>query len=172
MWVAATLYATGVDVYEKIFGKFDEVTTDRIYDQYSVLTSSLHVPPEVWPKTHADFWEYWDDTAAKLSITEDAVSVKNDILYNKNLPFWVRMNPPLLRLATAGWLPEQMREAYGWEKHSRRRRVGYKMLNTVVQATYPNFPKRWRMFPDNFYLQDMRKQIVSNDHIIGTHEKA
>lgn len=169
MWVAATLYATGVDVYEKVFGKFDEATADRIYDQYSVMASSLRVPPEVWPKNRAAFWEYWEETIRTFTITDDAKNVKKDLLYNKNYPLWVRMSMPLVRLATAEWLPEQMREPYGFKTHSRRRRIKYKMLNAVVQSTYPNLPKKWRQFPMNYYLKDMRSRMATNEHIIGNH---
>lgn len=41
LWVAATLYAAGVDIYEKIYGKFDEATSEQIYREYSVLGKQL-----------------------------------------------------------------------------------------------------------------------------------
>lgn len=167
MWVAATLYATGTDVYEKIFGKFDDATADRIYAQYAVLATALRVPPAMWPKTRADFWAYWDKTIASLPITKDALDVKRDLLYNKNMPLWVRLNMPAVRLATAEWMPEQLREPYGWKKHSRSRRLGYWLLNLVVQGTYPHLPKSVRTYPVTYYMKDMRRRMAANDHIIG-----
>ena len=44
LWVAATLYAAGVDIYEKIYGKFDQATSEQIYREYSVL-GKPYIPP-------------------------------------------------------------------------------------------------------------------------------
>lgn len=41
LWVAATLYAAGVDIYEKIFGKLDNYTSEEIYKEYSVMAFTL-----------------------------------------------------------------------------------------------------------------------------------
>lgn len=167
LWVAATLYATGLDIYERVFGKFDNATADRIYDQYSVMATSLRVPPEMWPKTRADFWTYWDKQVKTLPITEDAVQVKNDLLFNKQLPWWVKLMMPGLRVTTAEWLPETMREPYGFKKNSRWRKFQYNMINAMVQSTYPHLPKRVRGGLVSFYMKDMRTRMASNGHVIG-----
>ncbi|PSN63660.1 hypothetical protein BS50DRAFT_576280 [Corynespora cassiicola Philippines] len=167
MWVAATLYATGTDIYSKIFGEFSEEEAEAIYADYAVLATSLRVPPERWPKSRKAFWKYWDESLAGFTVTQDAVAVKNDMLYNKTLPLWVRMHLPILRVATAEWLPGHIREAYGWKKESRGRRVGYWMLNAVVQSTYPNLPRKWRYKAVDFYLSDMRKRLATGGPVIG-----
>ena len=90
LWVAATLYAAGVDIYEKIYGNFDQATSEQIYREYSVLAMSLRVPPEMWPATRVDFWKYWDESVKKFVVTEDAKSVCRDLMWNKEGPLWMR----------------------------------------------------------------------------------
>lgn len=168
LWVAATLYACATDIYEKVFGKLDETTADRVYEQYGVLASSLRVSPEMWPKTRADFWEYWEQMiASELRITDDAMAVKKDLLYNKKMPFFLRMQMPVVRVVTAEWMPVSLREPFGWKKHSKRRRVGYFFINALVQGIYPNMPLKLRRYPVEFYLKDMRKRMMEQDRIIG-----
>lgn len=95
LWVAATLYSAGVDIYEKILGKLDNFTAEKVYEEYSVMALSLRVPAEMWPKDRKAFWEYWDEKIATLEINPHAKNVANDLLYNKAGPFWMRWNLPL-----------------------------------------------------------------------------
>jgi uncharacterized protein (DUF2236 family) len=166
LWVAATLYAAAVDIYEKIFGKLDYATSEAVYQQYSVLASSLRVPPELWPKTRKDFWEYWDNSLAHFEISPHAKNVATDLLRNKKSPLWIRLNLPLIRVLTAEWLPPNMREAYGL-KSTKSRRVVYKLTMAMMKTTYPLMPKFVRHFPLRYYLKDMRKRMKNMDHIIG-----
>ncbi|KAF2756476.1 hypothetical protein EJ05DRAFT_539432 [Pseudovirgaria hyperparasitica] len=171
MWVAATLYATGTDLHEKIFGKLDEAFLEQTYTDYSVLACSLRVPPTMWPKTRAEFWSYWNDMIGKLRVTEDAVNVKNDLLYNKHYPLWVRVNMPLLRVITAEWLPPSLREPYGFKRESRGRRLLYDAGVAVIRSTYPFLPEAVRFFPMKYYMKDMRRRLAKGGHVIGTGHK-
>jgi uncharacterized protein (DUF2236 family) len=49
LWVAATLYACGVDIYEKMLGKLDQTFSEQVYQEYSVMATSLRVPREMSP---------------------------------------------------------------------------------------------------------------------------
>ncbi|OCK79486.1 hypothetical protein K432DRAFT_354826 [Lepidopterella palustris CBS 459.81] len=166
LWVAATLYAAGVDIYEKVFGKLDYATSEAVYQQYSVLASSLRVPPEMWPKTRKEFWEYWDKMIDTMEITPHAKNVANDLLHNKESPLWVRVNLPMVRLFTAEWLPPRMRDAYGL-KSTKSHRALYKVYMAIIKTVYPVTPKFVRHFPLHYYLKDMRKRMKNMDHIIG-----
>lgn len=158
LWVAATLYASGLDIYEKIFGKLDEEKADLVYQQYAVLSATLRVPPEMWPKDRKAFWEYWDSKINSFPITPHAIKVSQDILWNKKVPLWVRVNMPALRIITAEWLPPYMRDAYGL-KNSKSQKMIYKMLMGVTKTVYPRLPMALRQYPKNYYLKDMRRRM-------------
>ncbi|GMG23408.1 unnamed protein product [Aspergillus oryzae] len=115
VWVAATLYAVGIDLYEQVFGRMDEATAEAIYREYAVLAVSLRVQPEMWPPTREAFWIYWDEQINKLQhqITPQAKNVCKDLLFNKQVPFVIRISMPLVRLMTADLLPDRFREEYG-----------------------------------------------------------
>jgi uncharacterized protein (DUF2236 family) len=102
------LYAAGLDIYEKVFGKFDEAKADTIYQQYAIIATTLRVPPEMWPANRKAFWEYWDSMIASLPITPHATKVASDLLYNNKAPLLIRLNMPIVRLLTAEWLPPHM----------------------------------------------------------------
>jgi uncharacterized protein (DUF2236 family) len=160
LWVAATLYGAGTEIYEKFFGKIDDTFADRTYREYSVLATSLRVPPDMWPANRAAFWKYWDDKINTLEINSNAKNVCGDLLFNKKGPWWIRANLPVVRVVTAEWLSPRMREAYGLKQ----RHKTYKVLQAVAQAIYPALPRRIRTYPVNFYLKDMRKRMkIAND---------
>jgi len=158
LWVAATLYAAGVDIYEKIFGKLDHARAEAVYNEYAVLACSLRVPPEMWPKDRAAFWKYWDQKIATLEITDNARSVAADLLYNKNGPLYIRSALPIVRIMTAEWLPPRMRDAYGL-KTSKPRRAVYKTFMAYAKVFYPLMPKLIREGPKRYYMRDMRKRM-------------
>lgn len=158
LWVAATLYAAGLDIYEKVFGKFKEAEADKIYQQYAVLATTLRVPPEMWPPSRKAFWEYWDSMIASLPITPHATKVASDLLYNDKAPLWIRINMPVIRLVTAEWLPPHMRDAYGL-KTSKSRRAAYRVLLGVTRGVYPHMPMAIRKYPMKYYLKDMRRRM-------------
>ncbi|KFY93204.1 hypothetical protein V500_03817 [Pseudogymnoascus sp. VKM F-4518 (FW-2643)] len=158
LWVASTLYAVGLDITEKIFGKFDDAKADEIYQEYAVLATMLRVPPEMWPVDRKAFWEYWDRSIASFEVSAHAISVGKDLLWNKELPLWAKVNMPALRLMTAEWLPPHMRDAYGL-KTSKSRRRAYKVLMGVTKSVYPQLPMFIRTYPMKYYMKDMRRRM-------------
>jgi uncharacterized protein (DUF2236 family) len=158
LWVAATLYFAGANVYQKIFGDFDDVTADELYKEYSVMATSLRVPPEMWPKSRQAFWEYWDGQIETLEVTSHAKAVAKDLLYNKASPLWIRVNLPLIRLSTAEWLPARMREAYGLKTSKSRRRF-HRLWMGVIRKAWPRLPIFVREYPLRYYMKDMRRRM-------------
>jgi len=158
LWVAATLYASGSDIYEKMFGKMDQETAEEVYREYSILAMSLRVPPDMWPANRVAFWEYWDGMIAQLKVSSHATNVAQDLMWNKKGPLWMRANLPLIRLLTAEWLPPAMREAYGL-KTSKTRRATYNVLMGTGKVVYPLVPKFIRRAPMKHYMKDMRKRM-------------
>lgn len=160
MWVAATLYATGIFMYEEAFGPLDPREADEIYREWSVMAESLRVPPGVWPKDRKAFWEYWDEQVAKLEITPHAQRVAEDLLHNKRLPLLARPFMPMVRLTTTYMLPASVREGYGLETSQLGLYV-YKSLVFITRITYPALPDSIRLYPMNHYLGRMRSQMAS-----------
>jgi uncharacterized protein (DUF2236 family) len=158
LWVAATLYAAGVDIWEKIFGKLDDVAAEKLFQEYSVIACSLRVPREMWPKSRADFWVYWDEKIETLVIDDNAKSVAKDLLYNKNGPLWIRSALPFVRILTAEWMPPRMRAPYGL-KISKTRHMFYSASMGYVKVVYPHMPLFVREYPLRYYLKDMRKRM-------------
>ncbi|PGH18095.1 hypothetical protein AJ79_00723 [Helicocarpus griseus UAMH5409] len=158
MWVAATLYAAGTDIYEKVFGSFSSAEAERIYQDYSVLATALRVPPEMWPADRRAFWAYWDAMIESFEITNHAKSVAHDLLYSKRVPIWIRAGLLVVRLLTAEWLPSRLREAYGL-KTSKIRRTMYAVFMGITRGVYPHLPRFAREYPKHYYMKDMRKRM-------------
>lgn len=158
LWVAATLYATGVAIYEKVFGKLSELEAEKTFQQYHILATSLRVPHGLWPATREQFWVYWDQKIETLEVTPHAFQVANDLLWNQNGPLWMRMTLPLVRILTTEWLPPSISEAYGLE-NSKSRRAVYAVMMRLLRVTYPHLPMWLREWPMRYYLKDMRRRI-------------
>lgn len=158
LWVAATLYAVGTDLYQRVFGDMDQETSDAIYQEYSILAMSLRVPAGMWPPSRVAFWQYWDDKIATVEITDDAKHVAQDLLRNKKAPIPVRAVLPLVRLTTTEMLPIRIREAYGL-KSTKIRRGSYRFLMGLTKVIYPHLPRVVRTLPMRYYLKDMRRRL-------------
>lgn len=159
MWVAATLYASGIFMYEEVYGAIEPSKADKIYDEYSILAVSLRVPRERWPKDRKAFWTYWHKTIEKLEITDHARTIANDLLYNQHLFLPLRLGLlPIVRIMTAQMLPERIREGYGL-KSGRLRRTTYKTIILGAKIAYPVIPKFVRTLPVKYYMRDMRKRM-------------
>ena len=158
LWVAATLYAVGTDVYERVFGPLTQEAAEETYREYAVLAVSLRVQPGMWPPSRKVFWEYWDSKIANLEITDNAMNVAKDLLYNKKLPLYIRTLIPLVRISTAEMLPPRIREGFGLKSTKVRRGVFGVSLG-LTKVTYPCLPKAVRTYPMRYYLNDMRRRI-------------
>ncbi|PLB44144.1 hypothetical protein P170DRAFT_440504 [Aspergillus steynii IBT 23096] len=158
VWVAATLYAVGTDMYEQVFGAMDECAAERLYREYAILAVSLRVRPEEWPESRAKFWEYWDEQVESMEVTENAKNVANDLLFNYKLPLHLRVLMPWIRLVTAELLPPRIREAYGL-KTTKVRRGAYRVTVGFARATYPCLPMFVRTYPKRYYMKDMRRRL-------------
>jgi uncharacterized protein (DUF2236 family) len=155
LWVASTLFVCGVHMHQLIFGHMDPAAEDTLYQEYSVMATSLRVPPELWPENRQAFWKYWDENIKALPISSHAKNVSNDLLYNKAGPWWLRINLPIVRLVTAEQLPPRLRDAYGLKAHHKR----YKAALGITRPIYRLLPVSLRQYPVRYYLKDMRKRM-------------
>lgn len=158
LWVAATLYAVGIELYQGMFGMFEDADAEAIYREYSVLALSLRVTPDMWPPNQKEFWKYWDNQIATMVVTDNAKSVAKDLLRNEEAPLQIRLLLPLVRLMTAQMLPDRLRQAYGL-RTSKVRRTTYRFIMGLTRATYPCLPKTIRTYPMKYYMRDMRRRL-------------
>ena len=151
LWVAATLYDTGLLLYQRWFGPLSEPVAERIYRQYRVLGSTLQMSPELWPANRAEFGEYWQDMLATVAVGEHARQVCRDLLYPRRLSAVLRPAMPLNRLVTAGLLPARIRAGYGlsWDAGRQRR---FEVFMSTVAAVYPHLPRAIRVAPSDWYF--------------------
>lgn len=162
LWVAATLYQSATTIYERIFGQLDAADAESLYRDYAVLGTALQMPQDAWPPDLAAFSRYWIDTSAKWCSTPETLDVCAALLWPKNVPVWLRLGMPLVRLVTAGLLTPQVRAIYAlpWSP-SRQRRFDATMR--LIAYLFPHLPKRIRHWPKNHYLAKFRAQLRNQE---------
>ena len=157
LWVAATLYDTAVQVYELVFGALDEESRERLHREYAIVGTSLQLPPDRWPPTRAAFDEYFAARVAGLHVTAEARAVSVELLTARAAPLLVRCLLPLVRLVTAGLLPDGLRSAYGFRWTPRQQRRFARRV-AVARVVWPRLPHRLRAAPSAWYLRAMRER--------------
>lgn len=162
LWVAATLFQTMMDVYQRVFGAFSDAEKEQVYREFVTINRFLQIPPEAWPETEADFEAYWNASIRELRVTDATRRVAGQILYPKNVPLWLRATLPDARLVTAGLLPPSIRQQFGmhWEERSRRR---FERRMRWTKRVYPKLPARLRHGPREGYLRRLRAVLRAED---------
>ena len=80
-----------------------------------------------------------------------ALRVAHELLYPASGPFLMRLSMPLVRLLTAGLLPERLRAGFGLPWNARDRR-SFDGTMRLLAAAYPRLPEKARHWPKNYYL--------------------
>jgi uncharacterized protein (DUF2236 family) len=169
LWVAATIYWSIVESYEIVFGKLGEERADRVYEEFSVMATSLRVPPEKWPKNRADFAVYWEEMIGKLEVTDGVREIARDVMEQKGLPFgitWVyaTIKGPVTRVMTTEGLPERIRNELGMPSTAYTRQM-FKIFTATNRMLVPYLPARIRELPKDYFMADMRKRIASGSRL-------
>ncbi|KAJ5153507.1 uncharacterized protein N7482_009985 [Penicillium canariense] len=158
LWMAATLYATSTDFYQRVYGRVDYQTAQRGYSEFTLLMSYLGVPPGTWPETRQAFWSYWDDQISTLAVSTDAAQFAKDLRESTEMPRWVQNLKPFLRAVTIEMLPPTLREAYGL-RSSTRTRLLYRSWMGFSVAVYPAMPNKLRSYPLKYYQERLREKL-------------
>lgn len=156
LWVAATLYDTATELYQRILGPLSPEDAESVYQDYAVLGTTLQMPQELWPEDLTAFQEYWAGEVAGLSTDEETRAVAHDLLHPKRVPLWLRAGMPLARLVTAGLLTTAERSLYELPWSARRERRFDRAIR-ITAALYPHLPRRLRHWPRNYYLARFRR---------------
>ncbi|KAL1986071.1 hypothetical protein VTN96DRAFT_6968 [Rasamsonia emersonii] len=161
LWIAATLYATGTDFFQRVFEKVDFHRAQRVYREFTVLTVALRLPRGVWPENRNAFWAYWDEEVEKLNVDPHARPVVHDLKAYADVPRWVKLvRRPFIRVVTPEMLPRHVREQYGLRSTATSRFL-YRVAIGGAKAIYPTLPKKIRTHPLNRALRQLRGEISS-----------
>lgn len=159
LWMGATMYATSVDFFQRVWGPVDFETAQRSYSEYSLLMNCLGLPPSHWPETRQAFWQWWDVTLdQKLVVSAEAAQFAADLRDSQELPNWVMKVKPYLHAVTIETLPPRLRDSYGLESTGGTR-FRYKLWMFFSSALYLALPSKYRSFPLRYYRDRLRSRM-------------
>ena len=167
LWVAATLYATMVDLNERIFGPPSPTSREELYREATRWGGGLQLGPQDWPATEAEFRDYWDETVRRLRVTDATRAVAGQILHPRGVPLWLRAALPDARIVTAGLLPPSVRDQFrlSWGPSAERR---FERRMRWAAAVYPRLPQSLRNRPRDVYLHRLRRSLAEGTGAEGT----
>jgi uncharacterized protein (DUF2236 family) len=115
LWVQATLVDTALIAYERFVGPLTLDERRRYYGDTLYLARRLGIPGSILPPTLEDFQRYMADmlTGDTLAVTGTTRRLAWDVLDPPNVGIVPSASVRLVRLVTAGLLPERFRAAYG-----------------------------------------------------------
>ncbi|MBF4461665.1 MULTISPECIES: oxygenase MpaB family protein [unclassified Rathayibacter] len=151
LWVSATLTQSMLQLADEAFGPLDERTGDELVARGAVVGTALQLPAGSWPASRAAFERYWEEQLGQLEITPAARRVARDLLRDGIAAWYLRPFGPYLRLMTAGLLPAQLREPFGFHWNERQEaRFEHALQRTV--AVYRRLPIVLRTYPSRYYV--------------------
>lgn len=158
LWVAATLFAGAVEVYETLIGHLDRASRERLCREFAAVGTGLQLPAELWPQSLDAFEAYWDERVAGLRVSDEAKTSARMLLRPPAAPRWLRALMPTVGLATAGFLPDRVRDQYGlpWGALQRRR---FARLVRVVALVYPLVPRSLRFAVRDVHIRKLRREL-------------
>jgi uncharacterized protein (DUF2236 family) len=157
LWVAATLYDSAIDLYERVYGPV--AASETVYRDYELVGTALQLPPGAWPADRATFRAWWDTRLGELVVDDVTRDVAHQLLHPRAVPVALRLAMPLARLVTTGLLPASLRDAFRlpWGPLRARAFDGVLLLCRVV---VPRLPARLRHVLRDHYLRRLRAYLA------------
>lgn len=158
LWVAACLYKGFEDGYEALNGRMPNHVREAAYAASEPLGTTLQVKPEMWPRTRAEFQQYWDEAVEEVSVDD---TIRESLMAIADLKFLPRpLNAafgPLNRFLTTGFLPPEFRRQMRlrWTARDQRR---FDRLMSATGAVATRSPRPLRQFPYNLAIADLRRR--------------
>ncbi len=146
LWVAATLYDTTIVMYELTWGALPDEIDELVYHRSALIGTTLGMPAHVWPESRDAFRRYWNEQLATLDVGAPARLVAQQLLRPAEPQRGLRPILPLVRIVTAGLLPDRIRTGYGltwtpWLESQYQRRLG------LLLEVYRLLPRALRTLP-------------------------
>ena len=111
LWIAACIYLSLEDVYDRVYGPMFGATLDRFYGEGVSIAATFQVPSELWPATREDMDAYWQSMLPQLSINKEVRSYLLRVAKTGMVPRWLRRRSTLeSQLDALGFLPPEIRK--------------------------------------------------------------
>jgi uncharacterized protein (DUF2236 family) len=165
LWVAATLAQNALSIYERVFGRLDDESRERVYHDSQIFGNVLQVKPEMWPASLADFEDFWDKKLATLS-SEPSIRVYVQRLMSVDQqPRGARSISRLQNLMSRGNLDPRVREVLGltWTPADQRR---YDRFWKLFAPAYRMTPRPLRQLLARLVILDTRLRLRMGRRVI------
>jgi uncharacterized protein (DUF2236 family) len=159
LWVAACLYYGTLDIHEKMHGPItDEDEADRFYQYCARFGTTLQVRENMWPKTRAEFAEYWEAGVARAAIDDKMRRYLDALTRLENLPKPVqRLSAERSLFFTKGFLPPLFREQMEYEWSAADQELFDRKLRRLGQIDR-KLSTSLKILPFSALLWDMRRR--------------
>lgn len=159
-WVAICLYKGFVDVYEAFVGPMTGEMAERCLQEGAVMGTTLQMPLAMWPKSCAEFDEYWQRSMDLVHI-DDHVRPYLFRIASASIAVPKFMRRPVgafSRFITTGFLPQQFRDEMRLPWSPARERT-FRRLLAVLGFGNRLLPNGLRRFPFNALMLDLDWRI-------------
>lgn len=147
LWVHATTVDAGLRAFETFVRPLPPPARDRYVEESRTFGEAFGLPPDRSPSQSTALASYVDDVLASGSLVVDALSrgLADEVLYPP-VPATLRPSLSVIRLITAGLLPDLLRATYGLPWNARRQ-AAFAATTRWIRATVPLLPRRIRWWP-------------------------
>lgn len=159
LYVAACIYIGFEDSHQLINGKMSPEELEAFYQGADTFGTTLQVHPDMWPRTRAEFDEYWVEACRQVIVDDAFRAYIGDLLHLRMIHWYMRLLfGGLLRFLTAGFLPPHFREQMGveWSAADQRR---FEHLFLFVGFVNRFIPKFIRFSGTKMMMRDVQRRI-------------
>jgi uncharacterized protein (DUF2236 family) len=166
-WVYATLLDSTLHTYERFVGPLSDEIKDRYCVEAMVMGPLLGIPDELLPRSHAQLTSYLEDMLDSDTITvgPTARQLAVDLLGFSGGVTGVLELPLVFsyRLATAGLLPQSVREAYGlrWTRGHQALFEAGSRASRIIRPIVPTVISEWSVARRHRRLREQARRRAS-----------
>ena len=148
LWVHATIVDTALLMYRTYVGPLSAAEQEAYYQDMKALARLFGTPDEAIPDSYGDFVAWWRAMLAseRICVTPEARALATTVL-SPPLPALARPAWELVRFATAGFLPGELRRGYGFGWTPVHRAALAASAEGVRRALLPLLPDLARALP-------------------------
>jgi len=148
LWVHATLVDTALLMYRTYVGPLTPAEQDAYYEDMKAVARLFGTPGTAMPDSYGDFVAWWRSMldSEVICVTPEARALAATVL-SPPLPMVARPAWELVKFATAGFLPAELRRGYGFTWTPAHRAVLAASAEGVRRAFLPLLPDLARALP-------------------------
>ncbi len=152
LWVHATLWVTGLRVYELFHGSLSKPERDQYYAESKMFAYLFGVPDAAIPDTWEDFLAYYDSV-----VDSDQLAVGD--VGRQLVEFIFSMKPQMLlkrhRIHTGLPLPGRLQKEFGLPEHNARNQAKFDFDVKMIGAVLSHAPDSVEYLPP--YIEAQRR---------------